>query len=773
MRHRKSSGRVLSDIKDWIVSYLVVLIIPILICSVFFIYAYLIIWEETNDSNKVALQIVASELDDIFERTFMIEYEIQKSADIQAATQIRQPLNNEKHYMLVMAAQALNDCIEGETTIIDSCQVVYPNCEIVLMPGGVYCDMPACYSRAWESTNYTFNEWQDLVKQRHKRKFLSTGDTGTLGYIISLPQSKKPLKMNVIITLNKGYLQEILGKLDGVENSAVMLADVENNILIGRNLYELNIDKLSKEIKSNEGYERTTIDGKDMMVSCVKLENVNLRLISIIPYSEFWKTAIESLNYFWIALIMCIAVGFSVSYLFSVLKQRTWGKFDVLLKGKVDSKDNSLLSRNKEISEAIDIIVDEYDAMQNQIVSVNKMKRELLVASALRGRIRAEEVDSVFEKNNVDLSVGNYVVVLFKLNGFERFFDVEGQKVSEQDIVLIKQAIVSIIQELSQKEFYCEILSIDEKIVSIVDFGTLPKEECQEQIVQLVYRSREMAYERLSVLMTISISDVHKYKFSLNNAYSEAFRVMEYQISTGDELVMNYVDMVQKTQKSYLYSLENESALIHWIYEGKEKEALQLLDQICEKNIVYVNGSEELSKCLMWNLAASVLRAETELCDKIAHIDMQHLLSYVSTENNLFEAKQVLSERIKVLCAEVNMKKGKKGAVIAEGIKKFVDECYADPNLSNSEVALHFNLHVNYVTTLFREQTGISLLTYIQKVRLEKAKELLETTDLTLEEIGIRIGCVNGVSVVRLFKKYENITPTAYRKSFERTNKCK
>ena len=365
----------------------------------------------------------------------------------------------------------------------------------------------------------------------------------------------------------------------------------------------------------------------------------------------------------------------------------------------------------------------------------------------------------------MDLTVGNYVVVLFKLNGFERFFDVEGQKVSEQDILLIKQAIISIIQELSQKKFYCEILSIDEKIVCIVDFGTLPKEKCQEQIVQLVYRSREMAYERLSVLMTISISDVHKNKFSLNNAYSEAFRVMEYQMSTGDELVMNYVDMVRKTQKSYLYSLENESALIRWIYEGKEKEALQLLDQICEKNIVYVNGSEELSKCLMWNLAASVLRAETELCDKITHIDMQELLSYVSTEHNLFEVKQVLSERIKVICSEVNMKKGKKGAVIAEGIKKFVHECYADPNLSNSEIALHFNLHVNYVTTLFREQTGISLLTYIQKVRLEKAKELLETTDLTLEEISVRIGCINGVAVVRLFKKHENITPTAYRKS--------
>ena len=55
-------------------------------------------------------------------------------------------------------------------------------------------------------------------------------------------------------------------------------------------------------------------------------------------------------------------------------------------------------------------------------------------------------------------------------------------------------------------------------------------------------------------------------------------------------------------------------------------------------------------------------------------------------------------------------------------------------------------------------------LTYIHKIRLENAKELLLKTDLTLEEISARAGCNNSVTLNRLFKKYEGITPAEYKK---------
>ena len=96
MKSRKSVGRKIHDIKEWIVSYLVVLVIPIVICSAFFLYTYLMTWEEIRDSNTAVLQLVASELDQVFNETFLLEY--QKGKRIctgRASTECRKtfPLN--------------------------------------------------------------------------------------------------------------------------------------------------------------------------------------------------------------------------------------------------------------------------------------------------------------------------------------------------------------------------------------------------------------------------------------------------------------------------------------------------------------------------------------------------------------------------------------------------------------------------------------------------------------------------------------------------------
>ena len=52
-------------VTEWISSYVVVLLIPTLICSVFFIYSFFVTWEESKGANTSALQFVADELDDI------------------------------------------------------------------------------------------------------------------------------------------------------------------------------------------------------------------------------------------------------------------------------------------------------------------------------------------------------------------------------------------------------------------------------------------------------------------------------------------------------------------------------------------------------------------------------------------------------------------------------------------------------------------------------------------------------------------------------------
>ena len=177
-----------------------------------------------------------------------------------------------------------------------------------------------------------------------------------------------------------------------------------------------------------------------------------------------------------------------------------------------------------------------------------------------------------------------------------------------------------------------------------------------------------------------------------------------------------------------------------------------------------MNGSEDLRRCLMWNLTASVLRAENELADKITLPDMQNLLENIRTKITLHEAKEILVQRISQICDEVIRSKGKKGDILAGQLKQYIEEHFDDPNLNNREIAEYFHMNISYLSTFFKENTGMSPLAYVHKVRLENAKELLLNTELTLEEISAKVGCNNSVTLNRLFKKYEGITPAVYKK---------
>lgn len=66
----------------------------------------------------------------------------------------------------------------------------------------------------------------------------------------------------------------------------------------------------------------------------------------------------------------------------------------------------------------------------------------------------------------------------------------------------------------------------------------------------------------------------------------------------------------------------------------------------------------------------------------------------------------------------------------------------------------------------FKKATGDSPLEYLQRLRIELARKLLETTPASVEEITVKAGYVDSSSFRNLFKRYTGISPSAYRKKF-------
>jgi AraC-like DNA-binding protein len=85
-------------------------------------------------------------------------------------------------------------------------------------------------------------------------------------------------------------------------------------------------------------------------------------------------------------------------------------------------------------------------------------------------------------------------------------------------------------------------------------------------------------------------------------------------------------------------------------------------------------------------------------------------------------------------------------------------------DISLGDIAKFVFLSPSYFTRAFKEETGMSPINYLLKVRIERAKELLEDTGLKISDIALSVGFSNQQRFNEMFKKYAGLTPLQYRK---------
>ncbi len=105
------------------------------------------------------------------------------------------------------------------------------------------------------------------------------------------------------------------------------------------------------------------------------------------------------------------------------------------------------------------------------------------------------------------------------------------------------------------------------------------------------------------------------------------------------------------------------------------------------------------------------------------------------------------------------------GDTLIPKVQSYIQENCLDSELSVALISRHFSVNPSYLSNTFHHQTGVRLIDFIHHHRLTKVKELLRETDLPVAKIAECTGYYSAISMSRAFKRYEGITPTAYRNS--------
>jgi AraC-like DNA-binding protein len=125
-----------------------------------------------------------------------------------------------------------------------------------------------------------------------------------------------------------------------------------------------------------------------------------------------------------------------------------------------------------------------------------------------------------------------------------------------------------------------------------------------------------------------------------------------------------------------------------------------------------------------------------------------------------FEATAAMTQLFERM---VDLRKQREHDNAAQQVRQFIAAHYADPALSLTMLSEEFGLHPNRLSKMFKDEFGERFIDFLAQVRVERAKELLDTTNVAIQDVANRVGYEHALSFIRMFKKISGVTPGEYR----------
>jgi YesN/AraC family two-component response regulator len=99
-------------------------------------------------------------------------------------------------------------------------------------------------------------------------------------------------------------------------------------------------------------------------------------------------------------------------------------------------------------------------------------------------------------------------------------------------------------------------------------------------------------------------------------------------------------------------------------------------------------------------------------------------------------------------------------------VMRYVTENYSNPELSVALIADTLGFNPAYLSSAFKRQAGMGILEYISRIRTDNAVIALKSTGSNVNEVALRVGCVNAKTFTRIFKKNTGVTPSQFKELY-------
>ena len=262
---------------------------------------------------------------------------------------------------------------------------------------------------------------------------------------------------------------------------------------------------------------------------------------------------------------------------------------------------------------------------------------------------------------------------------------------------------------------------------------------------------------------------------SFHSSYEDAFGAkvgVGSLCSTPEQLHRSYLEAVLSLNGVSAQSDPSEALDPSNILQMEEFETFraQLIanDKSCLQTLESMFArldTIEPSLFLYWHCSFQLMERICRLLQEYGYpVNTQALLAF-HTGQDLRRTRENVLSTIAGLLEEGPYSESLSEKELGESIVQFIRENIGNELFSISDIMECFNLSEYTISRLMKDKTNLNFKKYLTEVRLEKAKELLGTSSLSIQDIAVRCGFSSSSYFIRVFKSNTSITPLQYRRS--------
>lgn len=328
----------------------------------------------------------------------------------------------------------------------------------------------------------------------------------------------------------------------------------------------------------------------------------------------------------------------------------------------------------------------------------------------------------------------------------------QDQKYSEESVAIMVKNLLKA-AEIPYEYYITEIYNYDMTIVFC------EVEDCILTINQITHICNtifRMTEEFMRMTLKFGVSEVAECKEELSKAYRQALSAKRRTWTDTNEI--SYY--VRESQEEELDIRERFKEIFRCVLEKDEKGAEKRLDLLAE-DFSAGHGSIDKIRLGTLNFVSALYRhLNSNFYDIDAEKEEDKALLMISQAVSAYHLYQICRKSISYASRVIGSQQEK--YYLIKQIDEYISKNYGR-NFSIVEMSGYLKVSAGYISRVYKQKTGITVVEKINRHRMEKAKQFLERSTMKIYEVAESVGIEDPAYFTKVFTKYTGMSPSEYR----------